>query len=300
MGHGKTLKPTVADGYINISRSWKKGDRIRIEFPMHLKAERLPDGSDYYSFLYGPIVLASNLGTEEQTGLFADDSRGGHIAAGRQIPLQEMPVIVGDTTDIISHISPVSGKPLTFSLSGVYPQKYEGMLLTPFYTLEACRYMMYWKVVSEKELDEEIKALAEEEKERQALAAITVDKVTCGEQQPESDHYIKMTDSWTGNNEDRHWRKAGKNGFFSYEMDTKGKGKFVRIALQPGTGKPATLTANGEVIGTIPAENGTAQFALPAGLDGRFTLCVKASDEGETPQIYNIAITTATRSTPKL
>ena len=44
------------------------------------------------------------MGRQEQVGLFADDSRGGHIAAGPQWPLQDMPVIVGDKDDLLSHI----------------------------------------------------------------------------------------------------------------------------------------------------------------------------------------------------
>ena len=32
---------------------------------------------------YGPIVLAASTGTEHLDGLYADDSRGGHIAHGK-------------------------------------------------------------------------------------------------------------------------------------------------------------------------------------------------------------------------
>ncbi len=45
---------------------------------MHLRAIALPDGSANYSILYGPIVLAARLGKQNQDGMFADDSRGGH------------------------------------------------------------------------------------------------------------------------------------------------------------------------------------------------------------------------------
>jgi DUF1680 family protein len=53
-----------------------------MKLPMHISVEQLPDQSDYYSFKYGPIVLAAPFGNENQTGLFADSSRGGHIAHG--------------------------------------------------------------------------------------------------------------------------------------------------------------------------------------------------------------------------
>ncbi len=57
--------------------------------------------------------------------------------------------------------------------------------------------------------------------ERAALEIITVDRVACREQQPESDHFIEMTGSQSGTDEDRHWRKA--SGHFCYRLSTKDK-----------------------------------------------------------------------------
>ena len=66
-----------------VSRKWADGT-VRLTLPMSLRVAALPDGSDNYSFMYGPIVLASRMGKQEQVGLFADDSRGGHVASGPQ------------------------------------------------------------------------------------------------------------------------------------------------------------------------------------------------------------------------
>ena len=117
--NGKRQNVTVKEGYVSLNRTWSKGDKVRLELPMHLRAIALPDGSANYSILYGPIVLAARLGKQNQDGMFADDSRGGHIAAGPRLPLQTMPVIVGDKNNLLSHLKKVEGKPLTFTLSGV-------------------------------------------------------------------------------------------------------------------------------------------------------------------------------------
>lgn len=130
--NGEQQKVTVKEGYVSLNRTWSKGDKVRLELPMHLRAIALPDGSANYSILYGPIVLAAQLGKQNQDGMFADDSRGGHIAAGPRLPLQTMPVMVGDKNDILSHLKKVEGKPLTFTLTGVYPERYEGMIVEPF------------------------------------------------------------------------------------------------------------------------------------------------------------------------
>src|SRR5690606_17321183 len=39
--------------YVNITRSWKDGDEVRLEMPMHISAEKMPDGSDYAALKYG-------------------------------------------------------------------------------------------------------------------------------------------------------------------------------------------------------------------------------------------------------
>jgi len=136
--NGKAVTAIPKDGYIPVSRRWQKGDKVEVELPMQIRTEQLPDHAPYYSFLYGPLVLAAQTGKEDQTGLFADDSRGGHIAHGRQIPLKNMPLLVGDPDKLASLVTPVTGKPLTFQLSSLYPEAYgAGMELIPFSSLHA-------------------------------------------------------------------------------------------------------------------------------------------------------------------
>ena len=50
---------------------------------------------------------------------------------------------------------------------------------------------------------------------------MTADKVICGEQQPESDHFIRLENSRTEDDEGIHWRDAA--GWFSYRMKTTGQ-----------------------------------------------------------------------------
>lgn len=214
---------TDKDGYFNINRKWKKGDAIEMNLPMHLTAEQLPDQSDYYAFKYGPVVLAATYGTENQKGLLADDSRGGHIAHGPQIPLNEIPVILGNGKEVINHVKPLNTKNLTFSLTGLYPEEKfdKGFQLVPFYTIQEERYILYWPQADQDKIESIQKKKAEEEEEARRLDLITADKIQLGEQQPESDHYFESKDSNTGYMEDRHFRDA--KGWFSYRMKNPGK-----------------------------------------------------------------------------
>ena len=60
------------------------------------------------------------------------------------------------------------------------------------------------------------------------MEAVTIDYVSPGEQQPESDHFIKTENSNAGVNQDRHWRDA--TGWFSYELNNE-ENKAARIRI---------------------------------------------------------------------
>ena len=225
-------KSPVSDNpasYVSINRKWKKGDKIVMKMPMKVTAEQLPDNSNYYAIMYGPLVLASKTGTEDLKGLFADDSRGGHIAHGKQIPMKEMPILVSDEKEIAEKVKPVSGKKLTFALTNLYSENYpETMELIPFYRLHESRYIIYWPQATDEGLNAIKQKIEKEEKEQIRLDAITIDKVVCGEQQPESDHFIINENSGTGFIDDIHWREA--KGWFSYQLKNRNKNaKFLYL-----------------------------------------------------------------------
>ena len=290
--NGEELKLEMKEGYAVVVRTWKKGDKLQVAMPMHLYTVGLPDGSSNYSIMYGPVVLASSLGKQQQDGMYADDSRGGHIAAGPRWSLQNMPVIVGNKDKVIGKIKKVEGKPLTFTLSGVYPENHDGMILQPFYQLHECRYMVYWPVISESELAARLERLAQEEKERIALDAITADKVVCGEQQPESDHFVKMEMSFAGDDEGIHWRET--RGWFSYRMKTAGKKVAnLRIQFRPDPRRDAVVYINDVQVGTLTEGQPAATFAVPIEMRNAEVLTVKVAKGAMrvSPHIYEVRLT---------
>ncbi len=70
--------------YLTVRRVWKNGDRVEVALPMELRLERLPDRSDVAAILYGPIVLAGELGGAE--GLTRDKVYGPLRPGGRPGP----------------------------------------------------------------------------------------------------------------------------------------------------------------------------------------------------------------------
>lgn len=291
--NGKTADTVAEDGFIKLTRKWSKGDRIDVSLPMSLRAVPLPDQSDNYSFMYGPVVLAASLGKEDQLGMYADDSRGGHIAYGKQLPLQEMPVIVGNKDNILANITKVEGKPLTFTLTGTAPAKYKEMTLVPFSGLHECRYMVYWPVLTEDQWKERVARQEEEERARLALEMITADKVTCGEQQPESDHFVEMDRSRNGDHNGRHWRMAMPGGWFSYAMNTRGhEVKHLRIICIGREGSEAVVTMNGIEAGSFktgtPNTEETHLIPVPQQIarEGQIIIRISSAESKASPMIY--------------
>jgi len=140
--------------YISIKRKWISGDVVSVTFPMKTQIEYLPDDSPWISFLHGPIVLAAVSDSMNLDGLWADDSRMGHVASGKFYPIDEAPMIVSNNQDILSCIWPVPGKSLTFKIDKLlYPEKYKNLELKPFFDIHEARYIIYWPVVSSQQLE---------------------------------------------------------------------------------------------------------------------------------------------------
>lgn len=294
--NGEAVRAEEDGGYVTVERKWKASDRVEITLPMHLYAVGLPDGSQNYSFMYGPVVLASRTGKDRLDGMFADDSRGGHIASGPKVPLQDMPVIVGDAESLLSHIVRNEGPSLEFTLSGVYPESWGEMLLEPFWRIQESRYMVYWPLVSEDDLARMIEETKLREQEAAALDARTLDAVVCGEQQPESDHSVKMDTSRSGDDDGVHWRVPA--AWFSYMLDC-GPDCCVRVTFRPSGTASACVSADGEVLGCFgdgdPSELSYVEFPLPEGLSGRGKVEVKifrADGESRPPRIYEVRTVT--------
>lgn len=212
----------LASGYATVKRAWHKGDVISLQLPMSTTTEQLPDGSNYEAVLHGPIVMAAVLDTTNMPGLLADDSRMGHVAAGKQLPLQSMPMFVSNSRNDADFIRPVAGKSLTYTAENlIYPAKYQSLKLIPFYKIHDARYIIYWEKENPASLAGIQQKLAARDADAAKLAANTIDMVNAGEQQPESDHFVQSDNSNTGVNQDKHWRDA--HGWFSYALTDKNK-----------------------------------------------------------------------------
>jgi hypothetical protein len=158
--------------------------------------------------------------TLAEKGREADDSRMGHIAAGNLYKLTDMPVFVSDSANDAPMIVRDKDKSMSFTAARlIYPAKYQNLKLVPFYKIQDARYVIYWRKESAKGFGELQAKLADEDVREAKLAANTIDMITPGEQQPESDHFMEKESSIADVNFNKHFRAA--TGWFSYKLTDK-------------------------------------------------------------------------------
>jgi len=140
-GHRQRIHATPG-GYIDIKRRWRDGDSIEIHYPMTLHVEATPDDPTRAAILYGPIVLAGQLGNEGMTGTapFSDPAVRNdyytydyHIPEGLKTSIAIDPANPGLTLRR-------QGEGLTF----VSP---DGDRLIPLYDTHRTRYVVYWNLL---------------------------------------------------------------------------------------------------------------------------------------------------------
>ena len=292
-------KPT---SYAELRRQWQDGDRVEVELPMRTTVERLPDGSDWVAILRGPIVLASPSGTNNLPGLFANDSRMGHVASGPLVPLDRVPVLLASVSDLPQHVRPdTAAGPLHFRLADIVePSASGGLPLIPFFRLHGQRYQMYWQLTTKEELAARRERLAVEERAKAVREANTLDRVAVGEQQPEVEHDFAGQDTDTGQHNGRRWRRGG---WFQYTLSTQSE-KSVELAVTYWGGDAALtfeVLSNAELLATEtlsnarPGEYFEKRYAIPAkalsdATNGRITIKFSAKQGSGVGRVYDVRL----------
>lgn len=302
--NGKQVAVSQAPGsYVSLRRDWRKGDRIDLRLPMTTTLEQMPDKSDYYAVLHGPIVLAAKtrMAGDEHLDVLADDSRMGHIAQGPVCPSDAAPVFVSDTRDFARRIRPVRGQPLMFVAPGLIKGKDASTLrLIPFFRLHDTRYMLYWPYATPQDLAGRRMASAALDAQRHALNERTIDQVAPGEQQPESDHGYQAEGGDAGLAPAGRWRHASR--WFSYVLsDPAREAAILRLTFSPqDAGRRFDLEVNGQQVAalTLAPPPGpqlyTVDIALPAALaaasSGRLTVRFVAREGAIAGRLYGLRL----------
>lgn len=284
----------VTGEYLTLERKWKRGDSVTLRLPMQVNLVQLPDKSPYYAFQYGPIVLAAPMGTEDLKGLYADDSRGGHIAHGKLIPLNEIPAFIGTSAEIESSLSRLDDEGLRFVYTGeTFPAR-KDMEFIPFYALHNQRYLIYFPQTESVQDDASRQASTLYQNQYDEIENRTLDVIYPGEQQSESDHFIRYEDSETGDINNRHFRKA--RGWFGYRMKTEEPASYLAIVQHKNeANRSLILIDNEELKGEPKLEPMDDDFvrltyALPPLKSGEHTIVFQPAGGEVTSSVFEIRL----------
>lgn len=191
--------------YAIVKRTWRDGDEVAFRVPMGLRIEAMPDNPKRAAVLYGPIVLAGDLGDVEVQVDAADVSGGPRV-----------PVLVTEGRGPQEWLERLTAKPLAFKTSGV--GRPDDVELIPFYGMHHRRYGVYWDFFTAAQWEKRQAEYRAEQARLRALAARTVDVLRIGEMQPERDHNVTGEHTSAGEFNGRKYRHATNGGWFSFEM----------------------------------------------------------------------------------
>ncbi len=186
--------------FVSIKRTWETGDRIEVKFPFTLRLEAMPDDERRIAVMYGPLVLAGDLGPEDDPN--ADDS-------------DYVPVLLTEQKEPTKWLEPGEGVN-TFNVVNVgLPRNFT---LKPFYETHERRYSVYFDMYNQEQWEAHQKEVKNELLQKQKLEEMTYDMFTPGDEQSEIAHNFQGDSTYVRNFRNRTARAANRGGWFSLEM----------------------------------------------------------------------------------
>jgi DUF1680 family protein len=143
--NGRPIEAMADPGsYLAIRRIWQSGDTLTINLPMELSQEALPGDDSVVAAIYGPLVLAADLGAgptdEPNKVIHSGDTVPKNLPAAS--PLPAAPANAGANKWIQIEFAPE----LRFSAAGSGAKTQ----VMPMYQVGDQRYSVYWQMQSEK------------------------------------------------------------------------------------------------------------------------------------------------------
>ncbi|PYO30059.1 MAG: hypothetical protein DMD51_08455 [Gemmatimonadetes bacterium] len=208
--------------YLELKRRWTSGDVVEVALPKTLHLEPLPDNPHRLSLMWGPLVLAGDLGPEPD----------GHRGEGAR-PAPPVPVFV--TADpVATWLKPVAGAPGHFRTDGVGREpdargRVSDVDFQPFFRLHRRTYSTYWDLFTPAEWDRQKTAYAAEAERLRKLAAATVAYLQPGEVVFERQFNYQAGE---GAQPQRILGRPGRRGrtWFSYDLPVEPSHPMVLIA----------------------------------------------------------------------
>lgn len=222
--NGKSLRVKQEPGsFVTIKRKWSNGDIVDISFPFSLRTECMPDNPGRVAVMYGPMVMAADLGPENDPE--ADS------------PLY-VPVLMTKEKDPSKWLVTLEDELNTFkSIDVGHPRDVK---FRPFYSIYNRRYSVYMDLFTEEEWAQKQVDYKQALEKKKEIEEMTIDFVQAGEMQPERDHNFKGDKTSAGVFKGRKNRES-RSGWFSFELAVY-KGQPMGLAVEYWGGYPGSKT----------------------------------------------------------
>jgi DUF1680 family protein len=275
------------ESYVEIKRTWKTGDKVALVLPKVLHEEPLPDDTNCVALMWGPIVLAGDLGPETR--------RRGNNTASNNIP-----VFVSGDQPIQQWLQPTAGKPGEFDTVGV-GHSHE-VHFVPFYRLPERTYAIYWDTFTPEAWKTKSPEYVAEQARLAILKAATVGFVQPGQMQTERDANEQASspdESTVDTTIADHYGRRGTR-WFSFDIPVDPAHPMTLVCTyyaNEASKRTFSVVVDGQKIAdeTVPAKGGAkfydVEYKIPSGLvEGKTKVTVRfdATEGNEIAAVYGL------------
>jgi hypothetical protein len=261
----------LGSAFVRIRRTWKVGDTVELSLPKAVRLEATPDNRQVAAVMWGPLVLAGDLGPRPD----------GPGAARNATPA---PMLVAAERSVEQWVMPAGTRAGDFVATGVGRNPADravrtDVALTPFHRTHRRRYSVYFDVLTEAEFAGRVTSYSLERERARRLEAATVAFIQPGDQQAEQTYNYRSEPA-----DRRVDRAAGRTnrsgaGWFSYDIPVEATEAMVLVVtyfndlgLPPAAGNFEIKVEGTTVARFEPNQGATgfydARYAIPAALIG--------------------------------
>jgi DUF1680 family protein len=285
--NGEALRDLPAPGaYVDVKRLWKSGDTVTLNLPKALRLEPLADNPGRAAIMWGPLVLAGDLGPEDTFQAWRQGALPAFVSAGK--PIAEW-------------LKAVPGMPGHFRAWSAGGEK--EIELRPFYRLQRRAYAVYFDLFTPGEWELKKTEYAAERERQRKLEQATVAFFQPGEMQPERDFDFQGEGTEFDESDrvqGRAYRRA-KN-WLSFVMPVEADRPLALVVTyfqDEWRKRTFAILVDGETIAEQAVERGGVphfydlSYPIPAGLlagKKKMTVRFQATNGNETAKVFGIRL----------
>jgi len=295
--NGVAVKEVSQPGsYVEVKRTWKDGDKVSLVLPKTLRIEPTPDNPTRVALMWGPLVLAGDLGAERER-------RGGGVGQ----PSFTIPSFVSSGA-VTEWLQPVAGKPGNFHAAGRdLDDRVQDVSLIPFYRLHRRTYEIYFDVYNSEGWKKKLGEIAAERERQRKLEAATISFVQPGDAQKEKEFNQQGEESTVDRSAGRPGRRGRK--WFSYDLSIESSHPSAIVATyfsEEHGQRTFEILADGQRIGEqtierVPIGSATGrffdvQYKIPEELlkdKKKITVRFQATGKNEIAAVYGVRLVRA-------